>query len=200
MKFAIVGAGAIGAFLGARLAQAGEDVYLIARGPHLRSMQAHGICVRSPEGNFKAHPAATDDYRAVGPVDFVFLTVKAHSLTEVAPQLSPLLGPETAVVSAQNGIPWWYFQNHGGPWEGTPLESVDPGGAIAGAIEPRRIIGCVVYPSAVIVQPGVVEHIEGNRFAIGELDGASSDRCKRLSSILIRAGFRRQPAGNQKWD
>ncbi len=190
MKFAIVGAGAIGAFLGARLAQAGEEVYLIARGSHLLSMQAHGVCVRSPEGNFEAHPTATDDYRAVGPVDFVFLTVKAHSLTEVAPQLSPLLGPETAVVSAQNGIPWWYFQNHGGPWEGTRLESVDPGGAIAGAIEPHRIIGCIVYPSAVIVQPGVIEHIEGNRFAIGELDGASSDRCKRLSRILSRARFR----------
>ena len=190
MKFAIVGAGAIGAFLGARLAQAGEDVYLIARGPHLRSMQANGVCVRSPEGNFEAHPTATNDYDAVGPVDFVFLTVKAHSLTEIAPQLSPLLGPETAVVSAQNGIPWWYFQNHGGPWEGTRLESVDPEGTIAGAIEPRRIIGCIIYPSAAIVQPGVIKHIEGNRFAIGELDGASSDRCKRLSSTLIKAGFR----------
>ncbi len=190
MKFAIVGAGAIGAFLGARLAQAGEEVYLIARGPHLLSMQAHGVCVRSPDGNFEAHPTATDDYGAVGPVDFVFLTVKAHSLTEVAPQLSPLLGPETAVVSAQNGIPWWYFQNHGGPWEGTRLESVDPGGAITSAIEPRRIIGCIIYPSAVIVEPSVVEHIEGNRFAIGELDGASSNRCKRLASILIKAGFR----------
>ena len=190
MRFAIVGAGAIGAFLGARLAQAGEDVFLIARGPHLRSMQANGVCVRSPEGNFKAHPTATDDYAAIGPVDFVFLTVKAHSLTEIAPQLSPLLGPDTAVVSAQNGIPWWYFQNHGGPWEGTRLESVDPGGAIAGAIEPHRIIGCIVYPSAVIVEPGVIEHIEGNRFSIGELNGGSSDRCKSLSSILIAAGFR----------
>ena len=190
MKFAIVGAGAIGAFLGARLAQAGEDVYLIARGPHLRGMQAHGVCVRSPEGNFKAHPTATADYGSIGPVDFVFLTVKAHSLTEIAPQLSPLLGPETAVVSAQNGIPWWYFQNHGGPWEGTRLESVDPGGIISEAIDPHRIIGCIVYPSAVIIQPGVIEHIEGNRFAIGELDGASSDRCKRLASILIKAGFR----------
>ena len=190
MKFAIVGAGAIGAFLGARLARAGEEVYLIARGPHLQSMQALGVCVRSPEGNFESHPTATDDFGVAGPVDFVFLTVKAHSLTEVAPRLSPLLGPETAVVSAQNGIPWWYFQNHGGPWEGTRLESVDPGGAIAGVIETHRIIGCVVYPSAVIVQPGVIEHLEGNRFSIGELDGASSDRCKRLSSILSRAGFR----------
>ena len=190
MKFAIVGAGAIGAFLGARLARAGEEVYLIARGPHLRAMQTHGVRVLSPEGDFEAHPTATDDYGVVGPVDFVFLTVKAHSLTEIAPQLSPLIGPETAVVSAQNGIPWWYFQHHGGPWEGTRLESVDPGGAISSAIEPHRIIGCIVYPSAVIAQPGVVEHIEGNRLAIGELDGFTSDRCKRLSSILKKAGFR----------
>jgi len=153
-------------------------------------MQADGVRVRSPEGDFEARPTATDDYGAVGPVDFVFLTVKAHSLTELAPQLSPLLGPETVVVSAQNGIPWWYFQRHGGPWEGTSLESVDPGGVIAEAIEPGRIIGCIVYPSAVIAQPGVIEHIEGNRLTIGELDGESSDRCKRLSSILKEAGFR----------
>ncbi len=190
MRFAIVGAGAIGAFLGARLARAGEDVYLIARGPHLREMQSHGVRVRSPEGDFEAQPTATDDFEAVGPVDFLFLTVKAHSLPGIAPRLAPLLGLETAVVSAQNGIPWWYFHRHGGPWEGTSLESVDPGSVIAGAIEPDLIVGCVVYPSAVIVQPGVIEHIEGNRFAIGELDGSQSDRCKRLSSALTGAGFK----------
>ena len=190
MKFAIVGAGAIGALLGARLSQAGEEVFLIARGPHLRSMQTDGVRVRSPEGDFEARPTATDDYGAVGPADFVFLTVKAHSLTGLAPQLSPLLGPETVVVSAQNGIPWWYFQRHGGPWEGTSLESVDPGRVIAEAIEPGRIIGCIVYPSAVIAQPGVIEHIEGNRLTIGELDRESSVRCKLLSSILKGAGFR----------
>lgn len=190
MRFAIVGAGAIGAFLGARLARAGEDVYLIARGPHLREMQSHGVRVRSPEGDFEAQPTATDDFEAVGPVDFLFLTVKAHSLPGIAPRLAPLLGLETAVVSAQNGIPWWYFHRHGGPWEGTSLESVDPGSVIAGAIEPDLIVGCVVYPSAVIVQPGVIEHIEGNRFAIGELDGSQSDRCKRLSSALSVAGFK----------
>lgn len=190
MKIAIVGAGAIGAYLGAKLAFSGEDVYLVARGPHLREMQAHGVKVRSSEGDFEAHPTATDDYESIGPVDFVFLTVKAHSLPEVAPKLAPLLGPETTVVSAQNGIPWWYFQNHGGPFDGASIESVDPGGVIADAIDPSRIIGCVVYPSTVIVQPGVIEHIEGNRFSIGELDGLNSGRCKRLAAALISAGFK----------
>ena len=190
MKIAIVGAGAIGAFLGAKLALSGENVYLIARGAHLQAMQTHGVQVKSPEGDFEAHPNATDDYESVGPVDFVFLTVKAHSLTEIAPQIAPLLGPETAVVSAQNGIPWWYFHSHGGPFDGTAIESVDPGGVVAQAIDPSRIIGCIIYPSTVIVQPGVIEHIEGNRFSIGELDGTSSDRCKTLAAALIGAGLK----------
>jgi len=190
VKIAIVGAGAIGAFLGAKLALSGEDVYLIARGAHLQAMQTHGVQVKSPEGDFEAHPNATDDYESVGPVDFVFLTVKAHSLTEIAPQIAPLLGPETAVVSAQNGIPWWYFHSHGGPFDGTAIESVDPGGVVAQAIDPSRIIGCIIYPSTVIVQPGVIEHIEGNRFSIGELDGTSSDRCKTLAAALIGAGLK----------
>lgn len=190
MKIAIVGAGAIGAFLGAKLALSGVDVYLIARGPHLREMQANGVRIRSPEGDFEAHPTATGDYESIGPVDYVFLTVKAYSLTAIAPNLAPLLGPETAVVSAQNGIPWWYFQSHGGPFDGQSIESVDPGGVIAKAIDPSRIIGCVVYPSTVIVEPGVIEHIEGNRFSIGELDGTSSDRCKRLAAALIGSGLR----------
>ena len=200
MKIAIVGAGAIGAFLGAKLALSGVDVYLIARGPHLKEMQANGVRVRSPEGDFEAHPTATDDYESIGPVDYVFLTVKAHSLTAIAPGIAPLLGPDTAVVSAQNGIPWWYFQSHGGPFDGMSMESVDPGGVIANAIDPSRIIGCVVYPSTVIVQPGVIEHIEGNRFSIGELDGASSERCKRLASALIGAGLRAPVRGHIRHD
>ena len=190
MKIAIVGAGAIGAYLGARLAVSGEDVYLIARGPNLKEMQARGVRVLSPDGDIEAHPTATDDYESIGPVDFVFLTVKAHSLPEIAPKLAPLMGPETAVVSAQNGIPWWYFQSHGGPFDGASIDSVDPGGVIAGAIDPSRIIGCVVYPSTVMVRPGVIEHIEGNRFSIGELDGQNSDRCKRLAAAMIKAGFK----------
>jgi 2-dehydropantoate 2-reductase len=200
LKIAIVGAGAIGAFLGAKLALSGVDVYLIARGPHLKEMQANGVRVRSPEGDFEAHPTATDDYESIGPVDYVFLTVKAHSLTAIAPGIGPLLGPETAVVSAQNGIPWWYFQSHGGPFDGMAIESVDPGGVIANAIDPSRIIGCVVYPSTVIVQPGVIEHIEGNRFSIGELDGTSSERCKRLASALIGAGLRAPVRGHIRHD
>ena len=200
MKIAIVGAGAIGAFLGAKLALSGEDVYLIARGPHLRAMQADGVRVRSPEGDFEAHPTATDDYESIGPVDFLFLTVKAHSLTGIAPNLAPLLGPDTAVVSAQNGIPWWYFMGHGGPFDGESIESVDPGGVIAGAIDQSRIIGCVIYPSTAIVEPGVIEHIEGNRFSLGELDGSSSDRCKRLAGALIATGLRAPIRGHIRHD
>lgn len=190
MRIAIYGAGAIGAFLGARLALGGDEVALIARGPHLQAMRNKGVYVRSPQGDFHAQPVATDDPEAIGPVDFVVLTVKAHSLPEIVPHLGPLLGPETAVVSAQNGIPWWYFQRHGGKWEGTHLESVDPGGVISEHIEPERVIGCVVYPSAEIVEPGVIQHIEGDRFSIGELDGSSSLRCKALSAALIRSGLR----------
>ena len=200
MKIAIVGAGAIGAFLGAKLALSGEDVYLIARGPHLKAMQANGVRVRSPEGNFEAHPTATHDYESIGPVEYVFLTVKAHSLTAIAPSLAPLLGPDTAVVSAQNGIPWWYFIGHGGPFDGSSIESVDPGGVIAQAIDSSRVIGCVVYPSTVIVEPGVIEHIEGNRFSIGELDGTSSERCKRLAASLIGAGLRAPIRGHIRHD
>ena len=200
MKIAIVGAGAIGAFLGAKLALSGEDVYLIARGPHLRAMQADGVRVRSPEGDFEAHPTATDDYESIGPVGFVFLTVKAHGLTGIAPNLAPLLGPDTAVVSAQNGIPWWYFMGHGGPFDGESIESVDPGGVIAGVIDQSRIIGCVIYPSTAIVEPGVIEHIEGNRFSLGELDGSSSDRCKRLAGALIATGLRAPIRGHIRHD
>ena len=190
MRLAIYGAGAIGAFLGAKLALAGQDVTLIARGPHLKAMQANGVTVRTAQGELQAHPSATDDPDAVGAVDFLFLTVKAHSLTAIAPQLKPLIGPETAVVSAQNGIPWWYFQRHGGEWDGTRLESVDPGGVISEAIDPERIIGCIVYPAAEIEEPGVVRHIEGDRFSIGELDGSSSERCKALSQALIASGLK----------
>ena len=190
MRFAVVGAGAIGAYLGARLSLSGHDVSLIARGPHLRAMQSRGVRVRSPEGDFEAHPTATGDYDQVGEVDFVFLTLKAHSLPEVAPRLGPLLGPETAVVSAQNGIPWWYFQRHGGPWDGRRIERLDPDGAVSAAIASERVIGCIVYPSASIAEPGVIDHLEGDRFTIGEPDGSTSDRCRMLSDALKESGLR----------
>lgn len=190
MNIAIYGAGAIGALLGAKLSLAGENVTLIARGAHLMAMQRHGVLISGPDGEARVHLKATDDPGRLDPVDFLFLTVKAHSLTAIAPQIGPLIGPETAVVSAQNGIPWWYFQSHGGMWEGTHIESADPGRIISEAIDTERIIGCVVYPTATIVEPGVIEHTEGNRFAIGELDGSSSQRCRQLSASLISAGFK----------
>jgi len=190
MKFAVAGAGAIGAFAGAMLCRSGEDVTLIARGAHLRAMKDCGLRVRGSLGEFEVRPAVTDDPGSIGVVDVVLLTVKAHSLTELAPRLAPLLGPETCIISAQNGIPWWYFYRHGGDWEGTRLESVDPGGVISGSIDSARVIGCVVYPSTIIVEPGVIEHIEGTRFAIGEPDGGKSERCRRIAEAFIKAGLR----------
>ena len=190
MKFAIIGAGAIGAFVGALLSKSGEDVTLIARGAHLRAMQEHGVRVRGEIGNFDARVSATDDPKTAGAVDVVLLTLKAHSLTAMAPRLAPLIAPETCVVSMQNGIPWWYFYRHGGEWEGTQLESVDPSGEIAKNIDPARVIGCVVYPSATISEPGIIEHIEGTRFAIGEPDGSKSERCRKIADAFIKAGLR----------
>jgi len=190
MKFAIVGAGAIGAFLGAMLSRSGEDVTLIARGPHLRAMQDHGLRVRGEMGEFQIQPKATDDLTKVGEVDVVIVTLKAHSLPAIAPQLRPLLGPNTSVVTAQNGFPWWYFHGSGGEWQGTHIEAVDPGGVISRHIDPARVIGCVVYPSTALVEPGIVWHIEGTRFALGELDGSKSERCRQIADAFIKAGLR----------
>lgn len=190
MKFVVVGAGAIGGYVGARLARAGYDVTLFARGPHLRAMQERGARVKSPDGDFEFRPRICGSLEEIGPADVVFLGVKAHGLTDLAPKLRPLLGPETAVVSTQNGIPWWYFQRHGGEQEGMRLERVDPGGAIAQAIEARRVIAAIVYFSAEIAEPGVIRHREGNRISLGEPDGSRSDRIRALADALIQSGFR----------
>ena len=190
MKFAIVGAGAIGAFAGAMLARAGEDVTLIARGAHLRAMQEHGVRVRGEIGDFQVDARATDDPQTVGEVDVVVLTLKTHSVPAMVASLRPMLGPNTLVLTAQNGFPWWYFYRQQSEWEGTHLESVDPGGVITEHIDPARVIGCVVYPSTEIVEPGVVWHMEGTRFSIGEPDGSKSDRCRRIADAFINAGLR----------
>jgi 2-dehydropantoate 2-reductase len=190
MKFLIAGAGAIGAYMGARLAQAGFDVTLFARGPHLRAMQEHGVRVRSVEGDFQAQPRVVGSLDEAGPADVVFLGVKAHSLTQLAPHLKPVLGPDTTVVSMQNGIPWWYFQGFGGQWDGLRLERIDPGGVISAAIEARRILGSIVYFSTEICEPGVIQHIEGNRISLGEPDGSRSERCRRIAEALVTAGLR----------
>ena len=190
MKFLIAGAGAIGAYMGARLAQAGFDVTLFARGQHLRAMQEHGVRVRSIEGDFQTQPRIVGSLDEAGQADVVFLGVKAHSLTQLAPHLKPVLGPDTTVVSTQNGIPWWYFQGFGGQWDGLRLERIDPGGVISAAIEARRIVGSIVYFSTEIYEPGVVQHIEGNRISLGEPDGSRSERCRRIAEALVTAGLR----------
>jgi 2-dehydropantoate 2-reductase len=190
VRLLVAGAGAIGAYIGARMARAGLDVTLFARGPHLRAMQEHGVQVKSAEGDFVARPRIAAALEEVGPVDVVLLGVKAHGLPQLAPQLAPVLGPETAVVSTQNGIPWWYFQGFGGEWEGLRLERVDPGGVISSAIEAPRVVGSIVYFSTEITAPGVIQHIEGNRITLGEPDGARSDRSRRIAEALIASGLR----------
>jgi|SRR5579871_138510 len=190
MRIVIAGAGAIGGYIGAHLTRVGADVVLYARGPHLQAMQQHGLRVVSAEGEFLVKPNATGDLRAIGTADVVFLGVKAHGLTTLAPQLRVLYGPETVVVSTQNGIPWWYFQSLPGELNGLRLETVDPGGAIAANIEPARVVGSLAYFATDIVEPGVIRHMEGNRISFGEPDGTRTDRTRAIAEALIAAGFR----------
>jgi 2-dehydropantoate 2-reductase len=190
VRVAILGAGATGGFLGARLAKAGADVVLIARGPHLEAMSRDGLRLIEPDGESTVRVEATDDLGAIRGADAVFVTLKAHSVPAIAEGLAANLGAETAVVSAQNGIPWWYFQRHGGELEGTYLETVDPGGMVARAIDPGRVIACIVYPATSVVAPGIVRHIEGEKFSLGELDGVKTQRVLALSSLLTSAGLK----------
>ncbi len=192
MKICIVGAGAIGGYLGVKLARAGTQVTLIARGAHLEAIVRQGLTLKLADGSREvAHPAlATSDLAAPGPQDVVIIAVKAQSLPAIAPALRALYGPDTLVVTMQNGIPWWYFYKHGGPYEGRRIETVDPGGVIAAHTEIDRVIGCVVYPAAELAEPGLIRHIEGNRFTLGELDGAKTERIQRLAQVLNEAGLK----------
>jgi 2-dehydropantoate 2-reductase len=191
VRIAVVGAGAIGAYVGAALHRAGAEVHLIARGAHLAALRRDGVRVRSPRGDFVAHPHATDDPADVGPVDHVFLGLKAHSYASAGPLVAPLLGPTTAVIAAQNGIPWWYFHGMAGhPLEGHRVEAVDPGGAVSAVLPVRRAVGCVVYCSTEIEQPGVIRHLEGTRFSIGEPDGSVSPRCLAFSEAMVAGGLK----------
>jgi 2-dehydropantoate 2-reductase len=190
MRFLIAGAGAIGGYIGACMARAGLDVSLYARGPHLRAMQERGLRILSADGDFDVHPRVIDDLGEVGPVDVIFLGVKAHGLTQLAPQLRLLIGENTTVVSTQNGIPWWYFQVGAGEFTGLPVRRVDPGGVIAASIDPRRVVGSLVYLGTEILEPGVIRHTEGNRISLGEPDGSRSERCRAIAETLIQAGLR----------
>jgi 2-dehydropantoate 2-reductase len=180
MRYLIAGAGAIGGYIGALMSRAGEDVTLYARGAHLQAMQERGLRVLSEAGDFEVRPRAIGSLENAGAFEVIVFGVKAHGLTQLAPQLKPLIGDSTTVVSTQNGIPWWY----------THLERVDPGGVIAASIDPARVVGSLVYLGTEIAEPGVIRHTEGNRISLGEPDGTRSERCRAIAEALIRAGLR----------
>jgi 2-dehydropantoate 2-reductase len=185
MCFLIAGAGAIGGYIGACMTRAGIDVTLFARGAHLRAIEDRGLRVveagdNNADRNFEVRPRITGNLTGAGPFDVIFLGVKAHSLAQLAPQLKPLIGNETTVVSMQNGIPWWFCH----------LEGVDPAGIIASSIDPARVVGSIVYLGTEMVEPGVIRHIEGNRISLGEPDGTRSERCRAIADALIKAGLR----------
>jgi 2-dehydropantoate 2-reductase len=192
MKIAIIGAGAIGGYLGVKLALAGEQVTFIVRGANLEVIRKNGMTLAMDDGTMQVarNIIATDDYQEAGLQDMVILALKANQVEDVAADVPKLLGAETTIVTMQNGIPYWYFHKHGGAFEGSLIRSVDPTGAISKKIPADRVIGCVVYPASELIAPGVVRHVEGNRFPIGELDGTVTERVTRVSECLTNAGFK----------
>ena len=192
MKIAIIGAGAIGGYVGVKLALAGEDVTFIVRGANLEAIRKNGMKLVMHDGS--EHVArdvkATNDYAAAGVQDILILAMKAHQLEAVVDDVPKLIGPNTLIVTMQNGVPFWYFHQHGGALAGSAVKSVDPSGRIAAAIPASQVIGCVVYPASELVAPGVVRHIEGDRFPVGELDGSASERVQRVADCFVKAGFK----------
>jgi len=176
--------------MGVKLAQAGADVSLVARGPHLAAMQKNGLTLIEESGTSKVSVTASDNAADLGPQDYVIVTLKAHSVPAVVPHMKPLIGDDTTIVSGVNGVPWWYFHKLGSDLEGTRLETVDPGNAQWDGFGPDRVLGCVVYPAAEVIEPGIVKHIEGNRFSLGEPDGSKSERAMALSKALSAAGLK----------
>jgi 2-dehydropantoate 2-reductase len=190
MKICIFGAGAIGGYMGAKLAKAGADVSLVARGPHLAAMRDKGLTLIEEEGSFTVPVTVSDDPRELGHQDYVIITLKAHSVPPVVAQMTPLIGAGTTIVSGVNGVPWWYFHGLEGPLGDKQLNSVDPDGAQWRGFGPERVLGCVVYPAAEVAEPGTIRHIEGNRFSLGEPSGQKSERAQKLSQALQDAGLR----------
>jgi 2-dehydropantoate 2-reductase len=191
MKICVVGAGAIGGLVGADLALAGEDVTLIDVGPQLEAIRRGGLTVLSADGDRHVDDLrATDSCREAGEQDLVILALKAHVIRDVAEEMRALYGPDTVVLTMQNGLPWWYFQRHGGELDGWRLESLDPDGRLAAQIEPERILGCVSYPASAIERPGVIRHLYGDRFPVGELDGVETERARGVSGVFEAAGYK----------
>ncbi|WP_431304679.1 2-dehydropantoate 2-reductase [Sediminicoccus sp. BL-A-41-H5] len=191
MKICVFGAGAIGGLMAAKMAAAqSAEVTIIARGPHLAAMQKNGLKLISDGQETIVHPRCVATAEEAGVQDAVIVTLKAHSLAEAAKQMQPLLGPETSIVSAVNGIPWWYFHKIGGPYEGRRVESVDAGGEVSALLAPERAIGCIVYPAADVPEPGVIEHTYGDRFTLGEPSGERTPRVEAVAKALVAAGFK----------
>ena len=192
MKTTVIGAGAIGGLVGAKLALAGEDVSFVVRGANLEAIRANGFKLIEHDGTelVAKNVVATDRYDRLGPQDLVILAMKAHQVEAVAAEVPKLFGPETVVVTMQNGIPYWYFHRHGGALAGTVVRSVDPEGLVSAHIPAERVLGCVVYPASELVAPGVVRHIEGERFPVGELDGSTTERVQRVADCFTKAGFK----------
>jgi 2-dehydropantoate 2-reductase len=190
MKVCIYGAGAIGGYLGVQLAGAGADVSLVARGPHLAAMRENGLKLLIDGEERVAHLNCTDDPSELGPQDYVFVSLKAHAVPAVVDAMQPLLGNDTSIVTAVNGVPYWYFYKHGGHLQGSTLESIDPGGQQWRKLRPERAIGCVVYPATEVVEPGVIQHVYGEKFPIGEPSGERTERVARLSELMSAAGLR----------
>jgi len=189
-SYAVIGAGAIGAYVGAALARGGSNVTLVARGAHLAAMQRAGVRVISARGDFTARPRAVKSIAEVGPVDVVILALKAQQIAAIAPELHALNHDRTAIVAMQNGIPWWYFQRHGGPYDGRTVEAVDPGGVLACTIDSARVVGCVIYSSTEIVEPGVIRHLEGTRYSLGEPDRTLSERVRAIAADFVAGGLK----------
>jgi 2-dehydropantoate 2-reductase len=190
MKVCIYGAGAIGGYMGALMHRAGAEVGFVARGAHLDAMRRNGVRVLLDDEEVVARPHCTDDPAELGPQDYVVIALKAHSVPGVVDAMEPLLGNDTSVVTAVNGIPYWYFYRHGGVHEGSTLESIDPGGRQWSVLRPERAIGCVVYPATEVVEPGVIKHVYGDKFPLGEPSGERTDRVARLSEVMQAAGLR----------
>ena len=191
MKVCIVGAGAIGGYMAVRIANAGHDVSVIARGPHLAAIKARGMKLIEENDEFVAENlTATEFVGELGPMDVVLLALKAHQIAPIVNDMSVLLGPNTVIVTLQNGIPWWYFQNFVGEYANRVVETVDPGGLLFKSIDPDRLIGCIAYPAATISKPGVIQHIEGNRFPVGELSGMKTERVQMVSDLFTESGFK----------
>ena len=191
MKVCIVGAGAIGGYMAVRIANAGHDVSVIARGPHLAAIKARGMKLIEENDEFVAENlTATEFVGELGPMDVVLLALKAHQIAPIVNDMSVLFGPNTVIVTLQNGIPWWYFQNFVGDYANRVVETVDPGGLLFNSIDPDRLIGCIAYPATTISKPGVIQHIEGNRFPVGELYGMKTERVQMVSDLFTESGFK----------